>query len=104
VSHFIKTGETPEVVRHTCDNPACVNPNHLLGGTQQQNIDDRQRRDRQAKGSRNGRSKLDADLVRDLRSRYAAGNTSYRQLADDLGMNHKTIAAAIKGVTWSHVK
>jgi hypothetical protein len=32
-----------EVVRHTCDNPPCVNPRHLVIGTQQQNVDDRPR-------------------------------------------------------------
>lgn len=35
---FYKTnGYLPEVVRHTCDNPNCNNPNHLLGGTQGDN-------------------------------------------------------------------
>jgi hypothetical protein len=29
-----------EVVRHTCDNPPCVNPVHLVAGTQRQNIED----------------------------------------------------------------
>jgi len=104
VAFFLKTGTLPAVVRHTCDNPACVNPAHLVGGTQRQNIRDRQRRDRQAKGSQNGRAKLTEDLVRDLRRRYASENVSYRQLADELDMNRKTISAAIKGETWVHVK
>lgn len=30
----------PEVVMHTCDNRICVNPHHLQGGTQQQNMRD----------------------------------------------------------------
>lgn len=35
-------GPIPEgmVVRHTCDNPACENPNHLIIGTQRDNIQD----------------------------------------------------------------
>lgn len=32
-----------EVVRHLCHNPRCCNPHHLQGGTQQENVDDRER-------------------------------------------------------------
>jgi hypothetical protein len=34
------------VVRHSCDNPICCNPIHLLAGTQQDNIDDMMKRGR----------------------------------------------------------
>ena len=39
------------VVRHTCDNRICVNPEHLEVGTHQDNMDDMVRRNRQAKGN-----------------------------------------------------
>lgn len=32
--------ELPEIVRHICDTPRCWNPKHLVGGSQQDNIDD----------------------------------------------------------------
>ena len=34
------------VVMHTCDNPACFNPNHLVVGTQQENLQDMCRKNR----------------------------------------------------------
>ncbi len=33
-------GELPSVVMHTCDNPSCYNPRHLVGGTQTDNVQD----------------------------------------------------------------
>lgn len=35
-----------EVVRHTCDNPACINPAHLVKGSQKENVSDMLQRQR----------------------------------------------------------
>lgn len=40
VSFFLANRYLPPVVRHMCDNPICVNPHHLEGGTQSQNMQD----------------------------------------------------------------
>lgn len=60
------------VVRHDCDNPACVNPDHLSIGTVQDNVDDRVRRGRQHdnSGEKNGRSKLTNSQREEIRARY----------------------------------
>jgi hypothetical protein len=53
------------LVRHVgCSNPSCVNPDHLAVGTQQDNMDDRERDGNAPQGMRNGRSKLCPDAVR----------------------------------------
>lgn len=44
-----------DVVRHTCDNPACMNPLHLKIGTHYDNVRDRVKRGRSACGVINGR-------------------------------------------------
>jgi len=102
VAYYIEHGQLPPVVRHTCDNPSCVNPAHLEGGTQQDNIRDRQARDRQAKGHENGRSKLDEETVYRCRKRCQEG-ASYRQLGRELEVDWTTVRAAVRGETWSHV-
>ena len=57
-----KFGEIPlgKVVMHKCDNPSCINIEHLLLGTQKENMRDCVNKNRQwlPKGSKNGRSKL----------------------------------------------
>jgi hypothetical protein len=51
---------------HTCDNPPCCNPAHLFRDTHAANM-----ADMVAKGRHP--SKLSADQVREIRTRYAAG-------------------------------
>lgn len=48
VSYEMKYGPIPVgmIVRHKCDNPNCVNPNHLEIGTQKDNMQDASKRGR----------------------------------------------------------
>jgi hypothetical protein len=53
--HALTTGKTDDaVVMHTCDNPSCVNPKHLRGGTHQDNSDDKMSKGRGATSERLG--------------------------------------------------
>lgn len=58
-----------EVVMHTCDNPPCCNPAHLVYATQADNLEDARRKGRvvYAFGLNNGNSKLTEDQVKQIK-------------------------------------
>jgi len=72
--YFEATGELPEVVRHSCDNPRCINRAHLVGGTQVDNMADMRERgrsgDRRNFGEQNGRTIISAADVARIRDEY----------------------------------
>ena len=90
---------TGKVVRHTCDNPGCVNPNHLIVDTQRENMADMVRRDRQPKGVKNGSSKLTPEQVRAIR----ASDRPSTELAPEHGVSSGTIRTVRTRRTWRHV-
>lgn len=95
-----------KVVRHTCDNRRCINPEHLLLGTQLDNIQDMVDRDRYAKqaGEENPRAVLTWDVVADIRRNYKKGARSgeYTRtaLAEKYGVSAATISDIVGGRSW----
>lgn len=87
------------VVRHTCDDRECCNPEHLVAGTHAQNVADRVARSRSAIGRAHGKAKLTERNVIDIR----ASSDSTCMLARRFGVNHKTIADVRNRVHWKHV-
>lgn len=89
------------VVRHTCDNPSCYNINHLIDGTQRDNVQDciRRGRSRCNKGVNNPRAVLNMELAESIREDYKAGEVC-RKLSTKYGVSLSTIYRVIKGVAW----
>lgn len=128
VSWTLHRGPIPDgmMVLHGCDNPPCVNPNHLFLGTQSVNIRDCTRKgrngvhrhpERLARGDRNGThtqpdkrhfgesngsSKLTADMVRAIRAAYATG-VRRKDIIAQFGVSKSTIDNITKGRLWKHV-
>ena len=96
-------GEQPRVVMHTCDNPACCNPDHLRGGSQSQNMQDKVRKDRQARGSKNGRAKLTEREVRGIKWVLFWNNSSYAEIARRYKVSKSVIRDINRKKTWKHV-
>lgn len=99
-------GELPDgkpVVRHTCDQPACCNPTHLIAGTQADNNADMVARDRQVRGELHGMAKLTPDIVRTIRAGRTGTRGEAARLGRQYGVARTTINDILHGRTWKHV-
>ena len=90
------------VVRHRCDNPACVNPQHLETGSMADNPADMVARGRSRRGERNPLSRLTTEAVLAIRSAVASGYTR-TAVAGCFGLSHQHVSELVRGLRWGHV-
>lgn len=91
-----------DVVAHSCDNPACINPAHLFLTTHLGNARDRDEKGRGAIGERHPFSKLTPEKVISIRALYASGESLYK-IAPKFMVSASTIYAVVKRKVWKHV-
>jgi hypothetical protein len=105
------------LIAHTCDNPACVNPEHLFLATPKDNSADMVRKQRGARGLRHGSkthperfrrgatvgtAKLTEAAVLEIRARRAEGEYEY-VLAEHFGVSQSNIHMIVTRQTWAHI-
>lgn len=91
-----------QVVMHSCDNPACINPAHLSVGTAAQNSKDMITKNRQAKGENCARSRLTELQVKDILS--VKGEMSSRKAATLFGCSKTNILDIWNQKIWRHIE
>ena len=113
------TADKPFVL-HSCDNPSCVNPAHLFAGTNKDNMDDMNRKGRHARqfgdqnparmhpermprGEGHGNTKLSDVQVRAIRSSYALGAITLRELGRQYNVSFQCIGLIIVRKRWNHI-
>jgi hypothetical protein len=98
-------GPIPEGGRilHRCDNPICVNPDHLFLGSQADNVKDmwvkNRANPRQTHGEKHWSAKLTAEKVQEIRG----SNDRDADLAVKYGVARSTICDIRKRRIWKHV-
>lgn len=93
---------TKDIIRHVCDNPGCIEPSHLVLGSQKDNVQDSVIRNRHInpilKGESNGNSKLTQDLVNQIRELALVYTNS--ELSKMFNVSRSTIISVIELRTW----
>ena len=104
ISYHLFKGPIPEgmMICHSCDNPSCVNPNHLFAGTAKDNASDMVKKGRHNYGEKSPAALLSEDAVLSIRKRWASRLT-ITKLAKEYGLTVPAITSAIYGKSWKHI-
>jgi DNA-binding XRE family transcriptional regulator len=81
----------------------CLNGRHLFLGTHLENMADRNQKDRQARGERVGTAVLTDRKATQIRSLYAAGGFTQKELAEVYGVSRVAVSCILRGRTYAHL-
>lgn len=89
-------------VLHTCDNPSCVNAEHLFTGTHDLNMKDKVSKGRQSRspGEKHPQARLTEELVREI---FNASGTQ-RAIAAQYGISQMHVWRIKNNESWKHLK
>ena len=102
------------LVCHSCDNPSCINPEHLWLGTQKDNIQDMVKKGRKAKvenlftidppkGEKNPMAKLTEKQVLQIKKLLSDGILKQKEIAEIYGVESSRISSINKNKSWKHL-
>jgi len=96
-----ENGDIPEklFIMHKCDNPECINPNHLMAGTPKENTQDMISKGRKPVGEDIANSKLKEEQVREIRKDIRSLN----EIAKAYNVSKKLILSIKQNKTWKHI-
>lgn len=108
LSYYFHHGVYPTNLQvcHKCDNPPCVNPNHLFLGTAKENSDDKIKKGRSkygdTRGAKNGYSKLTDKMVHEI-LKLISESKNNTEISLIYKVSHATISAIKLNKSWKHI-
>lgn len=105
-SWTLVNGEIPNGMHilHSCDNPKCVNPNHLSIGTHQDNMKDRSRKGRTIFGSSSPNAKLTSGDVKKILAMWKSGDYTQVEISEHFPVSRRHVCDIVRGKTWTHIQ
>lgn len=104
VAWFYATGKWPkDKLCHTCDNPPCVNVDHLFEGTHQDNIDDAKTKGRMPRGSANGAAKITESCAKKIIRLLITGHHTHHQIGRMVGATTAIVGTISNKRNWRHL-
>ena len=109
VSYTLFVGSIPEdmCVCHHCDNPPCVNPQHLFLGTRKENMQDMAAKGRAGgcpqPGETNPQAVLKEHQVLLIRKMYATKLWTQKAIASQFNVSFQLISLIVNRKIWSHI-
>lgn len=106
IAFFMGNGADPKdlCVCHKCDNPACVNPNHLFLGTDKDNVHDMHKKGRFSvrRGEENNLSKLKEGQVKEILEKHKNGQSA-SSLCKEYNVSSTVIYSIVNRITWKYL-
>lgn len=103
-SYYIHVGDFDRslCVLHKCDNPYCVNPDHLFLGTAKDNHEDKVKKGRQQRGEKHSNAKVNENDVRSIRIAHSHGE-SMVSIGKRYVLHTVSVFDIVHRVNWKHV-
>ena len=99
---FINYGFLPEIVMHTCDNPSCINPLHLIAGNIKSNSLDMVKKGRAPKGNY-GKPKLKEEQAKEIKKLLKEGELSLEKIGKKFNVSKRTVLFIKQNKHWKHI-
>lgn len=100
---YFKGVSDPSIhVCHSCDTPACVNPDHLFLGSQADNMADMMKKGRHysPRGEKHPKAKITNEQATEARMAFLNGE-SRRSISERTGLGYRSICLLLQGKTWN---
>lgn len=99
--YFLCYGNFTTALRvcHKCDNPRCVNPEHLFLGTDKDNMQDKKAKGRALNGENIKQHKLTDDQIDEIRGLWLTGEYTQSQIGSKFGVDQSHISLVVRGLS-----